>query len=252
MRFLTPFLLSICVVAVAHGQVRQRRPYRQINLKTNVKVESSREKESTVRYSPWGNLSSSDRRYTQRVRLRIAVKNVSGRSLTGLRLLYRIYRQSLDQKTDSVAIEGEKSIREIDQGKTITLFTEEIVCRYRLRWSSLVRGNRLARSGEKYAGYVVLYCDEEGPICWDASSQTMFTDHAKELQQSQDVREDLRSSVSSPSSPEGIAADGQVYLTRTGEKFHRENCRYVKDSSIVMSRQEAINSGHTPCSVCKP
>ncbi len=41
-----------------------------------------------------------------------------------------------------------------------------------------------------------------------------------------------------------------VYVTRTGAKYHREGCRYLK-SKIPMSLKEA-KQRYTPCKVCKP
>ena len=47
--------------------------------------------------------------------------------------------------------------------------------------------------------------------------------------------------------------DTQVYVTRSGGKFHRENCVFLKRSK----RKSALRLGvakqtHTPCSFCKP
>lgn len=43
-----------------------------------------------------------------------------------------------------------------------------------------------------------------------------------------------------------------VYVTATGEKYHKDGCRYLKKSKIPMSLSEAKESGYEPCSVCKP
>ncbi len=43
-----------------------------------------------------------------------------------------------------------------------------------------------------------------------------------------------------------------VYVTRTGEKYHRDGCRYLRKSQIPMSLKDAIQSGYTPCSICNP
>lgn len=43
-----------------------------------------------------------------------------------------------------------------------------------------------------------------------------------------------------------------VYITKTGERFHRENCRYLRYSAYPMTRSEAMASGYTPCRVCYP
>jgi hypothetical protein len=42
-----------------------------------------------------------------------------------------------------------------------------------------------------------------------------------------------------------------VYVTKTGEKYHNDGCRYVRQSRIPMSLKEAAKR-FGPCSVCKP
>jgi hypothetical protein len=42
-----------------------------------------------------------------------------------------------------------------------------------------------------------------------------------------------------------------VYVTKTGEKYHRDGCRYLAKSKIAMSLKEAA-ARYGPCSVCKP
>ncbi|MCT8340600.1 hypothetical protein MG296_11085 [Flavobacteriaceae bacterium TK19130] len=51
-----------------------------------------------------------------------------------------------------------------------------------------------------------------------------------------------------------ISCYGQdtVYVTKTGEKYHVENCKYLKYSSIQKTFEEAIDLGYTACKVCKP
>lgn len=46
--------------------------------------------------------------------------------------------------------------------------------------------------------------------------------------------------------------DVTVYITRTGDKYHRGSCSYLKRSKISVSKREAIESGYTACSVCRP
>ena len=45
--------------------------------------------------------------------------------------------------------------------------------------------------------------------------------------------------------------DQTVYVTRTGKKYHREDCRYLRRSSIPMKLSEARKL-YDPCSVCQP
>jgi len=41
-----------------------------------------------------------------------------------------------------------------------------------------------------------------------------------------------------------------VYITRTGHKYHRAECRYLRRSSIPVKLSQAKAQGETPCSVC--
>ena len=43
-----------------------------------------------------------------------------------------------------------------------------------------------------------------------------------------------------------------VYITKTGEKYHTNNCRYLKYSKKEISLESAKTLGYNPCSVCKP
>ncbi|PYR93562.1 MAG: hypothetical protein DMF84_09170 [Acidobacteria bacterium] len=42
-----------------------------------------------------------------------------------------------------------------------------------------------------------------------------------------------------------------VYVTRTGAKYHRDGCRYLRSSRIPMKLKDAAKS-YGPCSVCRP
>jgi hypothetical protein len=42
-----------------------------------------------------------------------------------------------------------------------------------------------------------------------------------------------------------------VYVTKTGQKYHRDGCRYLRQSRIPMSLKDAARR-FGPCSVCKP
>jgi phosphatidylserine/phosphatidylglycerophosphate/cardiolipin synthase-like enzyme len=43
-----------------------------------------------------------------------------------------------------------------------------------------------------------------------------------------------------------------VYITKTGSKYHRSGCRYLRKSCIPISLTEAKRRGYAPCKVCKP
>lgn len=54
------------------------------------------------------------------------------------------------------------------------------------------------------------------------------------------------------SKPEAAADDVVVYITRTGQKYHRDGCRHLSKSKIPIKRSEARKRGYTACSVCIP
>lgn len=43
-----------------------------------------------------------------------------------------------------------------------------------------------------------------------------------------------------------------VYVTKTGKKYHLENCSSLSSSKKSIELSEAIDKGYTPCSKCKP
>ena len=46
--------------------------------------------------------------------------------------------------------------------------------------------------------------------------------------------------------------DITVYITETGEKYHKEHCRYLKNSKIEINLSKALYKKYVPCKVCKP
>ena len=43
-----------------------------------------------------------------------------------------------------------------------------------------------------------------------------------------------------------------VYITETGEKYHRDGCQYLYNSKIETYLDELNEKKFTPCSVCNP
>jgi micrococcal nuclease len=43
-----------------------------------------------------------------------------------------------------------------------------------------------------------------------------------------------------------------VYVTRTGSKYHRENCTSLARSKLTLSLEEAVRQGYGPCALCNP
>ena len=49
-------------------------------------------------------------------------------------------------------------------------------------------------------------------------------------------------------SPEEIT----VYITKTGKKYQRAGCQYLRKSSVPISLKRAREAGYKPCSLCNP
>lgn len=43
-----------------------------------------------------------------------------------------------------------------------------------------------------------------------------------------------------------------VYITKTGEKYHRDGCSSLRKSKIAVSLKEAVARGLGACKICKP
>lgn len=41
-----------------------------------------------------------------------------------------------------------------------------------------------------------------------------------------------------------------VYVTKSGSKYHKENCSFLKSSKIMISLEQAVKEGKRPCSKC--
>lgn len=52
-------------------------------------------------------------------------------------------------------------------------------------------------------------------------------------------------------SAQALAPDTKVYVTKTGAKYHRDGCRYLRSSKIEMALSEAKRR-FDPCKVCRP
>ena len=57
---------------------------------------------------------------------------------------------------------------------------------------------------------------------------------------------------SGASSSATSSGDPTVYVTATGECYHRKGCRYLASSRIAMKLSHAMADGYRPCSVCDP
>ena len=85
---------------------------------------------------------------------------------------------------------------------------------------------------------------------WDSWSKVGWYSTAAEAQ-SKNTSYSGGSSKSSYSAPSYSASSGAtVYVGETGNKYHKKNCKTLKNGSYPISYEEAIREGRTACKVC--
>jgi beta-lactamase superfamily II metal-dependent hydrolase len=87
-------------------------------------------------------------------------------------------------------------------------------------------------------GTITVRFAASGAVTW------AFTRSSKPVQAS--------SGSSGGSTSAASSGDPIVYITATGECYHRAGCRYLAKSKIAIRLNRAKAKGYRPCSVCKP
>jgi phosphatidylserine/phosphatidylglycerophosphate/cardiolipin synthase-like enzyme len=49
-----------------------------------------------------------------------------------------------------------------------------------------------------------------------------------------------------------VGGDETVYVTKAGERYHREDCQYVRQGARAIMLEQAVRSGKSPCKRCNP
>lgn len=62
----------------------------------------------------------------------------------------------------------------------------------------------------------------------------------------------LSFSLALPAAARPVERDTEVYITKTGECYHRGFCWHLKKSKIPVTLQEAVDDGYRPCKNCQP
>lgn len=75
----------------------------------------------------------------------------------------------------------------------------------------------------------------------------------QEAQQQESAQQNSASTNQQPveTIPSTEVEETTVYITNTGDKYHRGTCRHLKDSKIEKKLSEVINN-YAPCGTCKP
>jgi len=119
-------------------------------------------------------------------------------------------------------------------------------------------------SGGKSAHTDILYKDEKKnellfDFIEDIASMCLSDDNAAEAKflkahpiPVKKERKEKKVSENKKQEKLAIAKNQEVFITNTGNKFHKAGCRYLKRSSSAVSREDAIKRGYKACKVCKP
>lgn len=43
-----------------------------------------------------------------------------------------------------------------------------------------------------------------------------------------------------------------VFITKSGDKYHRDSCKFVAKTRIPITLEQALGRGYQACKVCKP
>ena len=81
--------------------------------------------------------------------------------------------------------------------------------------------------------------------------KSLFQHYSGQAQQARKGLWNLSNAGASSKVIEEAPRTQTVYITRTGAKYHRSSCRYLRYSKIPVSLEKAKQS-YGPCSVCRP
>lgn len=108
-------------------------------------------------------------------------------------------------------------------------------------------GSKIYRTDQ--AGTIVVESDGENIALNAVPSE--IKPRAPDQESIHDVPEEKPATVV-PVAPTSPAQGVTVFITKTGEKYHRDGCRYLSKSKIPIVLSAAKSKGYTPCSVCDP
>lgn len=120
--------------------------------------------------------------------------------------------------------------------------TQQKISVYMNQQTIKVNGSTLTGDNITYAGNIYIRADK--------IAEAVGYDY-KQDKNSNTVTMNLPSATSSNSSTEEKKTV-TVYITKTGAKYHRAGCSYLRQSCIAISLDDAKAQGYTPCSRCNP
>lgn len=89
-----------------------------------------------------------------------------------------------------------------------------------------------------------------------ASNSEMLTRYKSSIEEYESTISELNDTIAQLEGEvdyhESINGDtgGVVYVTKTGKKYHKENCSHVSDERFMISYNDAIDAGYEACARC--
>lgn len=87
-------------------------------------------------------------------------------------------------------------------------------------------------------------------VGWDQSTKTVILTNDGTSQIGASAPAPKPTTTPTPTPAPSQRVEVTVYVTRTGSKYHRAGCQYLRKSQISISLSDAIARGYTACSKC--
>ena len=86
---------------------------------------------------------------------------------------------------------------------------------------------------------------------WQEYKKSTDESYEEGYQDGYAVAQEEAKTTKKPSQSGTVQSYTYVYVTKSGEKYHRGTCRYAENAEAI-TLSDAIDKGYTPCSVCNP
>lgn len=142
-------------------------------------------------------------------------------------------------------------------------YVDETDCHVLYRVTPIFDGDNLVASGVLMEAYSVedggglafcVYCYNVQPyITIDyATGESHLSEDAPSVTVDESAAQDKSDDADTQEASDDADAQQTVYVSESGAKYHREDCRYVDEDSHALEESAAQDAGYEPCGTCKP
>jgi len=188
----------VLLLLIAISRVEGMVPLQQttVPLKTDVRVKTSRRETVKDEYSGFGMRESSQKNITEKTFLSIEVRNLSGRLLKELKIVYRFFDLQFDRSTNERLIltrrmadtekliasgSGELTIADLKPLEKKVVETEPYETSYRSTQDLTKFIPRTKTTGTKFGGYIVEYFVAGQLVKRDASTRRLHEAYLRSI-----------------------------------------------------------------------